>query len=173
MTKTHISHFLNDPSISGTGGSSCAVVVVVNGTTLFIDCLLSQIMKPVKSVWLGIFSLFLEGFLTQSCMAPLHEKQHTSVFMIVISRRVSLPGTPASDTACVRCPPGHFSVGGSSTEPCLPHRNCTDLGLKTLRQGTSTSDSLCGGPHKSPRLECSQHHTLCHTGESICISLQG
>ncbi|XP_076008653.1 tumor necrosis factor receptor superfamily member 11B-like [Genypterus blacodes] len=77
-------------------------------------------------------------------------------------------GTPASDTACVHCPPGHFSVGGSSAEPCLPHRNCTDLGLKTLRQGTSTSDSLCGGQDKNPTLECSHHHTLCHTDVTLC-----
>uniref|UniRef100_A0AAQ6A547 TNF receptor superfamily member 11b n=1 Tax=Amphiprion ocellaris TaxID=80972 RepID=A0AAQ6A547_AMPOC len=74
-------------------------------------------------------------------------------------------GTPVSNTVCERCPDGHFSAGGSSTEPCQPHRNCSDLGLKTLRWGTSTSDSLCG---KRPPLECSQPHTVCHTDVTLC-----
>uniref|UniRef100_A0A3Q2DXH2 TNF receptor superfamily member 11b n=1 Tax=Cyprinodon variegatus TaxID=28743 RepID=A0A3Q2DXH2_CYPVA len=55
-------------------------------------------------------------------------------------------GTPESDTVCERCPDGYFSAGGSSTEPCRPHRNCADFGMKTLRWGTSSSDSLCGSP---------------------------
>uniref|UniRef100_A0A3Q1G9L7 TNF receptor superfamily member 11b n=1 Tax=Acanthochromis polyacanthus TaxID=80966 RepID=A0A3Q1G9L7_9TELE len=78
---------------------------------------------------------------------------------------VTAAGTPVSNTACERCPDGHFSAGGSSTEPCQPHRNCSDLGLKTLRWGTSTSDSLCG---KRPPLECSQPHTVCHTDVTLC-----
>lgn len=77
---------------------------------------------------------------------------------------VSPPGTPVSDTACERCPAGHFSSGESSTEACQPHRNCSDLGLKTLRWGTSTSNSLCG-----PQDKCSQHHTLCHTGKTYTL----
>ncbi|XP_071769190.1 tumor necrosis factor receptor superfamily member 11B-like [Centroberyx gerrardi] len=81
---------------------------------------------------------------------------------------VAALGMPESDTVCERCPPGHFSSGGSSTEPCLPHKNCTDLGLKTLRQGTSTVDSLCGHQDKNPVLECSQHHTQCHTDVTLC-----
>ncbi|XP_023141794.1 tumor necrosis factor receptor superfamily member 11B [Amphiprion ocellaris] len=78
---------------------------------------------------------------------------------------VTAAGTPVSNTVCERCPDGHFSAGGSSTEPCQPHRNCSDLGLKTLRWGTSTSDSLCG---KRPPLECSQPHTVCHTDVTLC-----
>ncbi|XP_037641833.1 tumor necrosis factor receptor superfamily member 11B-like [Sebastes umbrosus] len=76
---------------------------------------------------------------------------------------VTALGTPVSDTACERCPAGHFSSGESSTEACQPHRNCSDLGLKTLRWGTSTSNSLCG-----PQDKCSQHHTLCHTDVTLC-----
>ncbi|XP_029361192.1 tumor necrosis factor receptor superfamily member 11B [Echeneis naucrates] len=75
-------------------------------------------------------------------------------------------GTPLSDTVCQQCPPGHFSIGSSSTEPCRPHRNCSDLGLKTLRWGTSTSDSLC--QDKMGTLDCSQHHTLCDTDVTLC-----
>ncbi|KAM4633649.1 tumor necrosis factor receptor superfamily member 11B-like isoform 2-T2 [Polymixia lowei] len=77
-------------------------------------------------------------------------------------------GTPETDTVCERCPPGYFSSGGSSTEPCLPHRNCTDLGLKTLRQGTSAMDSLCSHPDKASVLECPQHHTQCHSDVTLC-----
>lgn len=74
------------------------------------------------------------------------------------------PGTPVSDTVCKRCPPGYFSTSDSATEPCQPHRNCSDLGLKTLRWGTSTTDSLCG----TTTLECSQHQTVCHNGKTLC-----
>ncbi|KAM3873699.1 tumor necrosis factor receptor superfamily member 11B-like [Diretmus argenteus] len=79
---------------------------------------------------------------------------------------VAALGTPESDTVCELCPRGHFSSGSSSTEPCLPHRNCSDLGLKTLRQGTSTMDSLC--QDKNPVLECAQHHAQCHTDVTLC-----
>ncbi|XP_047455839.1 tumor necrosis factor receptor superfamily member 11B-like [Mugil cephalus] len=78
---------------------------------------------------------------------------------------VTALGTPVSDTVCERCPDGHFSPGSSSTEPCQPHTNCSALGLKTLRWGTSTSDSVCG---KKAPLECSQHHTMCHTDVTLC-----
>ncbi|XP_045901608.1 tumor necrosis factor receptor superfamily member 11B-like [Micropterus dolomieu] len=81
---------------------------------------------------------------------------------------VTALGTPVSDTVCERCPAGHFSIGGSSTEPCQPHRNCSDFGLKTLRWGTSTSDSHCGSQDKTATLECSEHHTLCHTDVTLC-----
>lgn len=72
-----------------------------------------------------------------------------------------------SDTVCKRCPAGHFSTSDSPTEPCQPHRNCSDLGLKTLRWGTSTSDSLCATQDKTATLQCSQHHTLCHNGKTL------
>lgn len=42
------------------------------------------------------------------------------------------------------------------------------MGLKTLRWGTSTSNSLCGTPDKKATLGCSQHHTLCHTDVTLC-----
>ncbi|XP_041648531.1 tumor necrosis factor receptor superfamily member 11B-like isoform X2 [Cheilinus undulatus] len=77
---------------------------------------------------------------------------------------VTALGTPVSDTVCERCPPGHFSSGGSSTEPCQPHRNCSDFGLKTLRWGTLTSDSVCG----TAVPECSHHHSMCHTDVTLC-----
>ncbi|XP_063736409.1 tumor necrosis factor receptor superfamily member 11B-like isoform X2 [Eleginops maclovinus] len=79
---------------------------------------------------------------------------------------VTALGTPVSDTTCESCPPGHFSSRDSSTEPCQPHKNCSDFGLKTLRWGTSTSDSLC--PDKPPSLECSQQHPLCHNDVTLC-----
>lgn len=85
---------------------------------------------------------------------------------------VSPAGTPVSDTVCERCPAGYFSTGGSSTERCQHHRNCSDLGLKTLRWGTSTSDSLCGTQDKTATVECSQHHNLCHTGENMHCTVQ-
>uniref|UniRef100_UPI0037E6FFBF tumor necrosis factor receptor superfamily member 11B-like n=1 Tax=Semicossyphus pulcher TaxID=241346 RepID=UPI0037E6FFBF len=78
---------------------------------------------------------------------------------------VTALGTPMSDTVCERCPAGHFSSGGSSTEPCQPHRNCSDLGSKTKRWGTSTSDSVCDS---EGTLDCSQHHAMCHTDVTLC-----
>ncbi|XP_034729306.1 tumor necrosis factor receptor superfamily member 11B-like [Etheostoma cragini] len=81
---------------------------------------------------------------------------------------VTASGTPISDTACELCPAGHFSSGDSSTEPCQRHRNCSDLGLKTLRWGTSTSDSLCSTQDKAAMLDCSQPQTLCHTDVTLC-----
>uniref|UniRef100_A0A672FSJ7 TNF receptor superfamily member 11b n=2 Tax=Salarias fasciatus TaxID=181472 RepID=A0A672FSJ7_SALFA len=77
---------------------------------------------------------------------------------------VTALGTPVSDTVCEPCPDGYFSAGGSSAEPCQPHRSCSDS--KTLRYGTSTSDAVCDRPHK--KLDCSQHHTLCHTDVTLC-----
>lgn len=78
-----------------------------------------------------------------------------------------LPGTPQSDTVCGHCPDGFFSSRASSSEPCQPHRNCSDFGLKTLRWGTSTSDSLCSPQDKKASLECPQRQPLCHNGENI------
>ncbi|KAM6968131.1 tumor necrosis factor receptor superfamily member 11B-like [Aplochiton taeniatus] len=84
--------------------------------------------------------------------------------------RVTALGSPDSDTVCEACPPGHFSRGGSSTEPCVPHRNCTELGLKTLVEGTPILDRLCdnqlGG--KTTGLECSHQNTHCHTDVTLC-----
>uniref|UniRef100_A0A3Q3J3F7 TNFR-Cys domain-containing protein n=1 Tax=Monopterus albus TaxID=43700 RepID=A0A3Q3J3F7_MONAL len=74
---------------------------------------------------------------------------------------VTALGTPVSDTVCERCPAGHFSTGSSSTNPCQPHRNCSDLDLKTLKWGTATSDSLCSSQGKTSTAGCSRHQTLC------------
>lgn len=74
-------------------------------------------------------------------------------------------GTPVSDTVCKRCPAGHFSSSESSTEPCQPHRNCSHLGLRTLRWGSATSDSLCASQDKAATLDCSQHQALCRNGK--------
>ncbi|XP_034031128.1 tumor necrosis factor receptor superfamily member 11B-like [Thalassophryne amazonica] len=77
-------------------------------------------------------------------------------------------GTPMSDAVCEPCPPGHFSSDSSSTDPCQPHKNCTDLGLRTLRWGTSTSDSLCSNVDKTATLECSPPHTQCQSDVTLC-----
>ncbi|XP_026225781.1 tumor necrosis factor receptor superfamily member 11B-like [Anabas testudineus] len=100
------------------------------------------------------FHLVVEFCITHSTCKPGHG--------------VTSLGTPVSDTVCERCPAGHFSAGGSSTEPCQRHRNCSDSGLKTLRWGTSTTDSLCGTQDKAAAAECSPHHTLCHTDVTLC-----
>ncbi|KAJ4931492.1 hypothetical protein JOQ06_025787 [Pogonophryne albipinna] len=42
---------------------------------------------------------------------------------------VTALSTPVSDTTCERCPAGHFSIRDSSTEPCQPHKNCSDVNL--------------------------------------------
>ncbi|KAE8288573.1 Tumor necrosis factor receptor superfamily member 11B Osteoprotegerin Precursor [Larimichthys crocea] len=96
------------------------------------------------------FHLVVEFCITHSACPPGHG--------------VTVSGTPVSDTVCKRCPPGYFSTSDSATEPCQPHRNCSDLGLKTLRWGTSTTDSLCG----TTTLECSQHQTVCHNDVTLC-----
>ncbi|KAF3691713.1 Tumor necrosis factor receptor superfamily member 11B [Channa argus] len=100
------------------------------------------------------FHLVVEFCITHSTCLPGHG--------------VTALGTPVSDTVCERCPAGHFTTGGSSTEPCHPHRNCSDLGLKTLKWGTATSDSLCGTQDKTAAVECSHHQTLCQTDVTLC-----
>ncbi|CAL8289583.1 unnamed protein product [Merluccius merluccius] len=77
-------------------------------------------------------------------------------------------GTPESDTVCERCPPGHFSSRSSPTEPCWAHRNCSALGLKLLRAGSTSSDSICSHPDKNPAPECSQNHIKCNTDLTLC-----
>uniref|UniRef100_A0A3P8URW0 TNF receptor superfamily member 11b n=1 Tax=Cynoglossus semilaevis TaxID=244447 RepID=A0A3P8URW0_CYNSE len=79
---------------------------------------------------------------------------------------VTALGTPVSDTVCEPCPPGYFSAVNSVSDPCQPHTNCSDLGLKTLRWGTTTSDSVC--QDKAATLQCSQHHSLCQTDVTLC-----
>ncbi|XP_061919369.1 tumor necrosis factor receptor superfamily member 11B-like [Entelurus aequoreus] len=81
---------------------------------------------------------------------------------------VAALGTPVSDTVCEPCPVGLFSSRRSSTEPCRPHRNCTDVGMKTLRWGTSASNSICGSQDQIMAIDCAHHHTLCHTDVLFC-----
>ncbi|XP_072535073.1 tumor necrosis factor receptor superfamily member 11B-like [Salminus brasiliensis] len=74
-------------------------------------------------------------------------------------------GTPESDTVCEKCPPGFFSSVASATEPCQPHRDCFQLGLKTLRPGTATQDAQCESEHT---FDCSHQHTDCHNDITLC-----
>uniref|UniRef100_A0A673FRY7 TNFR-Cys domain-containing protein n=1 Tax=Sinocyclocheilus rhinocerous TaxID=307959 RepID=A0A673FRY7_9TELE len=79
---------------------------------------------------------------------------------------------PLLNTVCEKCSPGYFSSTSSSTEPCIPHRNCTQLGLKTVRPGTATQDTLCDTENKEFNFNCSHQHTECHTGKqysSLCF----
>lgn len=52
-------------------------------------------------------------------------------------------GTPSQNTQCQPCPPGTFSANSSRSEPCLPHRNCTALGLALNVPGSPFRDALC------------------------------
>uniref|UniRef100_A0A3Q3W9R8 TNFR-Cys domain-containing protein n=1 Tax=Mola mola TaxID=94237 RepID=A0A3Q3W9R8_MOLML len=81
------------------------------------------------------FHLVVEFCITHSSCPPGHG--------------MTAAGTPVSDTVCKHCPAGYFSASDSSTEACQPHRNCSNLGLKTLRWGTSTSDSVCATQDKT------------------------
>ncbi|XP_056682185.1 tumor necrosis factor receptor superfamily member 4 [Monodelphis domestica] len=45
---------------------------------------------------------------------------------------------------CSRCPLGHFSPGGNTK--CKPWTNCTALGKRTLRAGSSEADADCEDP---------------------------
>uniref|UniRef100_A0AAZ3QM69 TNFR-Cys domain-containing protein n=1 Tax=Oncorhynchus tshawytscha TaxID=74940 RepID=A0AAZ3QM69_ONCTS len=92
-----------------------------------------------------------------------------------------IPGYHLVVEFCIKhtsCPPGFgvtalgcqglFSSRMSASEPCVPHRNCSELGLKTLRPGTPTQNTLCENKAEGSVLECSQHHTQCHTDVSLC-----
>ncbi|KAL0963367.1 hypothetical protein UPYG_G00305430 [Umbra pygmaea] len=81
---------------------------------------------------------------------------------------VAALGTPESDTVCEVCPQGHFSSRFSTSEPCLPHRNCSELGLKTFRQGTPTQDTLCENTSMKPVLDCSHRQTQCSSDVTLC-----
>ncbi|XP_030639102.1 tumor necrosis factor receptor superfamily member 11B-like [Chanos chanos] len=81
---------------------------------------------------------------------------------------VVTPGTPISDTVCEKCPLGHYSSMSSTTEACVPHRNCTQLGLKTLHAGSATEDTVCESDAKDSSHECTHRHTGCHTDITLC-----
>ncbi|XP_046886336.1 tumor necrosis factor receptor superfamily member 11B-like isoform X1 [Hypomesus transpacificus] len=77
-------------------------------------------------------------------------------------------GTPQSDTVCEPCPQGYFSSVASPIEPCVPHTNCSELGMRSLRAGSTSQDSQCDNQAKSTDLECSRQHTLCQTDVTLC-----
>ncbi|KAI4873997.1 hypothetical protein NFI96_032074 [Prochilodus magdalenae] len=77
----------------------------------------------------------------------------------------SVLGTPDSDTVCEKCPQGFFSSVESPTEPCQPHRDCSQLGLKTLKPGTATQDALCESEHM---FDCSHQNAECSNDISLC-----
>ncbi|XP_077063291.1 tumor necrosis factor receptor superfamily member 11B-like isoform X2 [Siphateles boraxobius] len=81
---------------------------------------------------------------------------------------VAVQGTPERNTVCEKCPQGYFSSTSSSTEPCMPHRDCSQLGLKTVRLGTTTQDTLCESENKELTFDCSHQHTECHTEITLC-----
>ncbi|KAJ8395284.1 hypothetical protein AAFF_G00034860 [Aldrovandia affinis] len=77
-------------------------------------------------------------------------------------------GTPESDTECEKCAKGYFSSTYSAIEPCVPHRDCSDLGMKTFCPGTSEKNSVCENEGKGLAPECFQHHLQCHTDIMLC-----
>ncbi|XP_008841505.1 tumor necrosis factor receptor superfamily member 6B [Nannospalax galili] len=56
---------------------------------------------------------------------------------------VIVPGTSSQNTQCGPCLTGTFSASSSSSEQCLPHRNCSALGLVLNVPGSSFRDALC------------------------------
>lgn len=113
----------------------------------------------MKNLKLQCFFFFVFFLTFSSNVLRSFRLKHHSVAAVYFSPA----GTPVSDTVCEPCPPGYFSAVNSVSDPCQPHTNCSDLGLKTLRWGTTTSDSVC--QDKAATLQCSQHHSLCQTGE--------
>lgn len=114
--------------------------------------------QPCCSVCIDIQS-WTKLKLQRICYGNLFKKETSCNVSLCVS------GTPVSDTVCKRCPAGHFSTSDSSAEPCQPHQNCSHLGLKTLKWGSATSDSLCAPQDKTATLDCSQHQALCHNGK--------
>ncbi|KAI5618347.1 tumor necrosis factor receptor superfamily member 21 precursor [Silurus asotus] len=78
---------------------------------------------------------------------------------------VSIPGTPDSDTVCEKCPQGFFSSMVSATEPCVLHRDCSQLGMKTRNPGTATQDTVCD---RELAIDCTRKHTVCHADITLC-----
>ncbi|XP_052003216.1 tumor necrosis factor receptor superfamily member 11B-like [Xyrauchen texanus] len=81
---------------------------------------------------------------------------------------VVVQGTPERDSVCEKCPQGYFSSRSSSTELCLPLRDCTRLGLKTFRAGTATQDTLCETESKDFTFDCSHQHAECQIDITLC-----
>lgn len=164
---------------SSDDGQPCVIVVVVLGiipswckissSTCCRLCSFKMTEKSrIKLLKRALTKIWLFFFKVRHISLILNCLKSVRIIIHKIHHLVCIPpGTPVSDTVCKHCPAGHFSTSDSSSDPCQPHRNCSDLGLKTLRWGTSTSDSLCATQDKTATLECSQHHTLCHNGETI------
>ncbi|XP_075928989.1 uncharacterized protein LOC142930473 [Petromyzon marinus] len=53
------------------------------------------------------------------------------------------PGPPPEATSCIPCPPGSYSDSTSATLPCREHTRCEDSGLRTITNGTETTDTKC------------------------------
>ncbi|XP_065102356.2 tumor necrosis factor receptor superfamily member 11B-like [Paramisgurnus dabryanus] len=81
---------------------------------------------------------------------------------------VTVQGTPERDTECERCPQGYFSSTSSSTDPCIPHRDCSAIGLKTFRSGTATQDTLCEADSKESSFDCFHQHIECKIDITLC-----
>ncbi|KAI1901914.1 hypothetical protein AGOR_G00039330 [Albula goreensis] len=77
-------------------------------------------------------------------------------------------GSPKRDTECKRCAKGYFSGTFSASEPCFPHKDCSRLGMRTIRPGTAEKDSVCEKKGGSLSPECFQHHSQCHPEIRLC-----
>ncbi|XP_061111885.1 tumor necrosis factor receptor superfamily member 11B-like [Conger conger] len=77
-------------------------------------------------------------------------------------------GTPESDTACERCAKGSFSSSFSAAEACVPHSNCSRLGMRTVRPGTAERDTVCEYEERGRDPECFQQDLQCHTDVMLC-----
>lgn len=84
------------------------------------------------------------------------------VFSVYLCVCVCVTGTPDSDTVCEKCPQGFFSSVASATERCVPHQDCSQLGMKTRNPGTATQDTVCD---REPAIDCTRKHTDCRAGE--------
>lgn len=173
--KYSVSHL---PSLSCADGQSHVIVVPVLGippSTISAAVLedapcLETVIPPVSrrpscSIWILFCSknkYINNYYCNKSVMCTyiyIYKKENLCCVSLFVS------GTPVSDTVCKRCPAGQFSSSDSSVEPCQPHRNCSHLGLRTLRWGSATSDSLCASQDKTATLDCSQHQALCRNGK--------
>ncbi|XP_069771494.1 tumor necrosis factor receptor superfamily member 11B-like [Narcine bancroftii] len=52
-------------------------------------------------------------------------------------------GTPYTNTECMQCPKGYFSINKSAIQPCQKQTNCSLFGLKQILQGDAFQDNVC------------------------------
>ncbi|KAJ8273132.1 hypothetical protein GJAV_G00097800 [Gymnothorax javanicus] len=81
---------------------------------------------------------------------------------------VVLLGTPEHDTDCERCVEGFFSSTFSGTERCMPHTNCSMLGMKTVWAGTAEKNTVCEHDDGGPGPECFQQDLQCLSDTILC-----